>query len=63
MLPARANGQPAAVCYFRDPGGVYQAYGIVAFTMTAAGITRIISFGDPGLVRAFGCPPVLPAHS
>jgi hypothetical protein len=41
--------------------GAYQAYGVVTFTMTAAGITSIISFGDPALVRAFGFPPVLPA--
>ena len=61
MLAARANGGPAAVCYCRDPDGAYQAYGIVAFTMTAAGITGIISFGDPALVPAFGFPPVLPA--
>jgi len=62
MLPAaRANGQPAAVCYHRDRDGPYQAYGIVTLTMTAAGITRIISFGDPALVRSFGFPPVWPA--
>jgi RNA polymerase sigma-70 factor (ECF subfamily) len=61
MLPTRANGQPAAVGYCRDPDGAYQAYGIVTFTMSAAGISRVISFSDPGLVRAFGFPPVLPA--
>jgi RNA polymerase sigma-70 factor, ECF subfamily len=61
MLPTRANGQPAAVCYCRDQDGAYQAYGIVAFTMAAAGITRINSFGDPALARTFGFPPVLPA--
>jgi RNA polymerase sigma-70 factor (ECF subfamily) len=62
MLPAaRANGQPAAVCYHRDPDGAYQAYGIVTLTMTTAGITRIVSFGDPALVRSFGFPPVWPA--
>lgn len=27
MLPTRANGQPAAVAYTRDPHGTYQAYG------------------------------------
>jgi RNA polymerase sigma-70 factor, ECF subfamily len=62
MLPAaRANGQPAAVCYYRDRDGAYQAYGIVTLTMTAAGISRIVSFGDPALVRSFGFPPVWPA--
>jgi hypothetical protein len=29
--------------------------------MTTAGITRIVSFGDPALVRSFGFPPVQPA--
>ena len=62
MLPAgRANGQPAAVCYHRDGDGAYQAYGIVTLTVTAAGITRIVSFGDPTLVRSFGFPPAWPA--
>jgi RNA polymerase sigma-70 factor (ECF subfamily) len=60
MLPARANGQPAAVCYCRDRDGAYQAYGVVAFTMAGAGITRIVSFGDAGLARVFGFPLVLP---
>jgi len=57
MLAASANGQPAAVAYTRDSRGDYQPYGIVVLTVTSAGISRISSFGDPGLVTAFGFPP------
>jgi RNA polymerase sigma-70 factor (ECF subfamily) len=61
MLPTRANGQLAAACYYRDPGGVHRAYGVVAFTMTTTGISRIVSFGDQRLVGTFGFPPTQPA--
>ena len=57
MLATSANGQPAAVAYTRDPRGDYQPYGIVTLTVTTAGISRISSFGDPGLVTAFGFRP------
>jgi RNA polymerase sigma-70 factor, ECF subfamily len=60
MLAASANGQPAAVAYKRDSRGDYQPYGIVVLTVTSAGIGRISSFGDPGLVTAFGFPPESP---
>jgi RNA polymerase sigma-70 factor (ECF subfamily) len=54
MLATGANGQPAAAAYLRDPDGNYQPYGICVLTVTDAGIRRISSFGDPGLVAAFG---------
>jgi RNA polymerase sigma-70 factor (ECF subfamily) len=60
MLATRANGQPAAACYCRDADGSYQAYGIVVLTTTSRGISKIVSFGEPGLVAVFGFPPVLP---
>jgi RNA polymerase sigma-70 factor (ECF subfamily) len=56
MLPTGANGQPATVCYVRDEQGTYRPYGVAVFTMTRAGISKIFSFGDPGLVAAFGFP-------
>jgi RNA polymerase sigma-70 factor, ECF subfamily len=59
MLPTRANGQPAAVAYTRNAGGIYEAYGVVVLTVTARGVSKIISFGDPSLLRAFGSPPIL----
>jgi RNA polymerase sigma-70 factor, ECF subfamily len=56
LLPTSANGQPAAACYTRDADGVYQAYGVVVLTTTHEGIRRIVSFGDPSLLRPFGFP-------
>ena len=57
MLATIANGQPAAAAYTRDRHGNYQPYGIVVLTVTTAGIRRISSFGDPGLITVFGFPP------
>jgi RNA polymerase sigma-70 factor (ECF subfamily) len=54
MLATSANGQPAAADYVRDSRGVYQPYGIVVLTVTSEGISRIVSFGDPGLLPVFG---------
>ncbi|HLJ99690.1 MAG TPA: sigma-70 family RNA polymerase sigma factor [Streptosporangiaceae bacterium] len=56
LLATSANGQPAAVCYVHDQYGTYQPYGVVVLTMTGVGISRIVSFGDPGLVGVFGFP-------
>jgi RNA polymerase sigma-70 factor (ECF subfamily) len=57
MLATSANGQPAAAAYTRDPHGDYQPYGICVLTVTASGIRRITSFGDPGLFTVFGFRP------
>ena len=54
MLPTSANGQPAAAEYSRDEHGHYQPYGILVLTVTGAGISRVSSFGDPGLLATFG---------
>jgi len=61
MLPTRANGEPAVAAYYRDGSGSggYRPYGIVVLTATAEGISRITSFGDAGLITAFGFPAVL----
>jgi RNA polymerase sigma-70 factor, ECF subfamily len=56
MVPASANGHPAAGAYRRGPDGASQPYGVVLLTVTAAGITAIHSFGDPALVARFGLP-------
>lgn len=48
MLPAIANGQPAAVGYRYG-----RPYGIIVLTVTSRGISRVNSFGQPGLVGAF----------
>jgi RNA polymerase sigma-70 factor (ECF subfamily) len=54
MLATSANGQPAAAAFTCDRGGNYQPYGICVLTVTGAGVRRISSFGDPGLVTVFG---------
>jgi RNA polymerase sigma-70 factor, ECF subfamily len=60
MIATAANGQPAAAAYVRGADGAYRAYGIVVLTVTARSIARLVVFGDPGLFRAFGLPPVHP---
>jgi RNA polymerase sigma-70 factor, ECF subfamily len=58
MIPACANGQPAAVTYHRDATGEYRAFGVALLTVSTAGIIRITVFGGgPGLVAKFGLPP------
>ena len=63
MVPAGANGQPAAVAYLRD-GAVHRSYGVLVLTAgpaedgCGAAVARITVFADPGLTAAFGLPPV-----
>lgn len=54
MLATSANGQPAAAVYTRDGNGSIQPYGICVLTVTSAGIRRVSSFGDAGLLPLFG---------
>ncbi|MGH3285851.1 MAG: hypothetical protein ACRDPD_14380 [Streptosporangiaceae bacterium] len=61
MIATAANGQPAAAAYRRGRDGAHHAYAIVVLTATTTGIGRIVVFGDPGLFRRFGLPPVHPA--
>jgi RNA polymerase sigma-70 factor (ECF subfamily) len=58
MVPIAANGQPAAAAFLRGEDGLHHAYGIAVLDVTAAGIARIVVFGDPGLVTLFGLPLV-----
>jgi RNA polymerase sigma-70 factor (ECF subfamily) len=59
MIATTANGQPAAIEYYRDADGVFRANGIVVLAPTATGISRVVSFHDPALVAMFGFPDVL----
>jgi RNA polymerase sigma-70 factor (TIGR02960 family) len=59
MIATTANGQPAAVVYHRDAGGVLRADGAVVLAPTSAGVSRVIKFHDPALVATFGFPDVL----
>ena len=58
MVPIAANRQPAAAAYHRDEDGTMRAFGIAVLDASAAGIARIVVFGDPGLVTLFGLPLV-----
>ena len=61
MIPALANGQPAAAAYYRDGDGTYHAYGLGVLTVTRAGIARITVFGGgPDLIAKFGLPSTHP---
>lgn len=48
MVPAEANGQPAAVAWCRG-----EPFGVAVLTATEQGILRITLFGDPKLTEAF----------
>jgi RNA polymerase sigma-70 factor (ECF subfamily) len=63
MLATIANGQPAAAAYRRGADGALQAFGIAVLAVTSTGITRIVVFGDPDLVTAFGLPETLGTSS
>jgi len=56
MIPTLANGQPAAAAYLRGSDGIHRAYAIVVLDTAAAGISRIVVFGDPGLFARFSLP-------
>jgi RNA polymerase sigma-70 factor (TIGR02960 family) len=59
MIATAANGQPAAVVYHRDSDRALRADGAVLLAPTVAGVSRVIKFHDPALVRMFGFPDVL----
>jgi RNA polymerase sigma-70 factor (ECF subfamily) len=57
LVPVGANGQPAFAVYQRGADGAYRAHGLLVLTLTAAGISRIVTFRDPSLFAAFRLPP------
>jgi RNA polymerase sigma-70 factor (ECF subfamily) len=59
MIATSANGQPAAAGYLGGPDGLWHAHALQVLTMSASGISHIVSFNDPGLFRSFGLPAVL----
>jgi len=56
-----ANGQPALAIYRRAEDGIRRAYGVQVLTLRESLVGGVITFLDPGLFRAFGLPPELPA--
>jgi RNA polymerase sigma-70 factor (ECF subfamily) len=57
MVQVLANGQPAFAAYQLGPDGAFHAHAITVPTVTSSGISRIITFLDPGLLELFGLPP------
>jgi RNA polymerase sigma-70 factor (ECF subfamily) len=61
MLPTIANGQPAAVAYYRETiGDDFQPFAIVVLTVDRDTIGALTIFADPALVTRFGFPSTLP---
>jgi RNA polymerase sigma-70 factor, ECF subfamily len=59
MVRTAANGQPAVAAYRCGSDGVYRSHAVQVLTVTSTGISRIVSFNDPGLFTAFGLPETL----
>jgi hypothetical protein len=62
-IPVTANGQPAFAFYARDARSVHLPHVLHVLTLTTAGVSRIVSFQDPGLFPLFGLPPAVRAAS
>src|SRR5215469_411444 len=58
-VPARANGQPALVMYFREPSVGYRAGGMLVFGLSGGRVSAITRFDESVLPR-FGVPATLP---
>jgi RNA polymerase sigma-70 factor (TIGR02960 family) len=58
-IPITANGQPAFAFYARDAAGPHRPHALHVLTLIKDGISRIVSFQDPGLFPLFGLPPVV----
>ena len=61
LIAAAANGQPALAIYRRAEDGTRRAYGVQVLTLRESLVAGVVAFLDPGLFRAFGLPPELPA--
>ena len=60
MLPAAANGQPAAAAYVRAGGG-YEMHSLQVFSVTGSGIGRNVVYVVPAVWAAFDVPARLSA--
>ena len=56
-IPGGASGHPAAAGYVRGEDGTYRAYGVIVLEVVGDLISRIVSFGDPGLLSVFRFEP------
>jgi RNA polymerase sigma-70 factor (ECF subfamily) len=50
----------AFAAYMRENDGVYRAHAVQVLTVTPSGLSRVVSFNDPGLFAAFGLPESQP---
>ncbi|GIF47066.1 RNA polymerase ECF family sigma subunit [Asanoa ferruginea] len=53
-----ANGRPAIATWLRGADGRHHGHGIQLTTVTAGGISHVVTFLDPALFPAFGLEPV-----
>ena len=61
MVPTRANGQPAFVCYVDcPPTDISRAYGLLVLTLTGSKIAEITFFADSSVFPHFGLPRTVP---
>ncbi len=51
---SRLAVQPAFAAYLRGNDGVYRAHAVQVLTITPSGVSRVVSFNDPGLFATFG---------
>ena len=63
LVPTMANGQVMFAVYQIAADGSYHAHAVIAPTIAAHGIARMVAFANPALFGSFGLPPVhgLPA--
>jgi RNA polymerase sigma-70 factor (ECF subfamily) len=61
MVPVDANGEQAFAVYRRQAAGTFAFHAITILTVTATGISRIVTFLDSRLAGPFRLPAELPA--
>jgi len=60
LVPTRANAQPAFAVYQQGADGRFAAHSLQVLALEGGEIATLTLFLEPGLVPAFGLPPVLP---
>jgi RNA polymerase sigma-70 factor (ECF subfamily) len=58
LVRTMANGQAVFAVYQIGEDGAYRAHAVIAPTVTASGISRMVAFANPALFSLFGLPPV-----
>jgi RNA polymerase sigma-70 factor (ECF subfamily) len=63
LVETRANGQPAFGMYLRADDATYARFNLQVLTLSAVGISGVVSFFDLRLFPTFGLPESLPADA